>query len=161
MTQQYTLKETTYPALTPLIKEALETRAFLRLQADPKPFLQMMPRLFAGDPNYHLFALRNDREENIGFIVTLPHADDDTLRIGPIYVAERYRGRGAGRRMVELLIAWAKREGVARLFTKTWGGNAASRRIFAGLGFTCIGEEPHTRVNGDSTVKYQRNTGGM
>jgi L-amino acid N-acyltransferase YncA len=150
----YTLKEVVYSDLTDLVCEAIETQGFLPLKADEQPFLHVMPRIFEGHPDFHSFVLLEEQSQQAGFIVVLPHQEEHTLSIGPMYISNRYRGKGLGKRLVQELIGWSQVNGVKRLFTQTWGGNVASKRIFEGLGFEYIGEEAKTRVNGDSTVKY-------
>lgn len=148
------LKEVTFSDLTDLIREANATEAFLPERGDGESFLYNFLREFEGDRDCHFFALLKDRSQEIGFIVTLPHQEEGTLSIGPLYIGEQYRGMGFGRRLVEELIRWAKAREIRRLFTRTWGGNIHSRRIFEGLLFQLVKEVPDTRINGDSTVQY-------
>jgi GNAT superfamily N-acetyltransferase len=149
------LREVTFSDLAALIREAVRSGAFLPLKGDAEPFLLSMPRLLEGHPDYHLFVLEANEGREVGFVVTLPHKEAGTVSIGPLYVRERYRGRGWGGQMVACLVAWAGSRGITALFAQTWGKNAASRRILEGLGFRCVGEAADTRVDGDSTIKYR------
>lgn len=108
----------------------------------------------AGHEGYVFFALLDDAAKAVGFVVILPHQQEGVSSVGPVYVGSGYRGKGLGRRLIEETIRWAKGKEIRRLFTKTWGGNTRSRRLFEGVGFRMVQEEPDTRVNGDSTVEY-------
>ena len=150
----YSLQEVTFSDLTGLVQEAIDTKSFLPLKGDEESFLRSLPQLFGGHPDCRFFVLLENQVQEIGFIVVLPHKEERTLSIGPMYIREQCQGMGLGKHLVEGLIRWAKAEGIEWLFTQTWGENTRSRRVFEGLGFQCVGEEPGTRVNGDSTVKY-------
>lgn len=71
-----------------------------------------------------------------------------------MYVSAQYQGQGLGRRQVEDFSNLARQQGYGRVYTKTWLGNKAARRVFASLGFVEVGIKPEDRANGDSTVSY-------
>ncbi len=150
----YSLKEVPYSDLANLVREAMDSQGLLPLTEDIQPFLQVLPGLFESHPNYHPFLLLENETYPVGFIIALPHKEPGTLSIGPMYISRQYRGKGLGHRLVEALIQWAKTHGVACLSTQTGKKNTPSRRIFEKLAFECIGEQPNTRVNADSTVRY-------
>jgi GNAT superfamily N-acetyltransferase len=147
------LVEVAYSALSDLIQEAKAMSAFVPLKADESSFLDSMGRL-EGFPESHFFLLVRGDSEAVGFAAMLPHEEEETLSIGPVYVREEYQGQGLGRRLVEEIVSWAEDRGGKWLFTQTWGENVGSRRVLEGLGFEFVEEELNTRVNGDSTVQY-------
>lgn len=65
--------------------------------------------------------------------------DDGSLWIGGLLVDAAHQGRGVGRRVVELLLErWQDEPGPVRMSYHP--DNAASRALFAGLGFVDTGE---------------------
>ena len=52
-----------------------------------------------------------------------------------LFVADRFRGRGIGRRVLELLEADARREGLPGIDLNVWGGNDVARRLYRSAGF--------------------------
>lgn len=138
-----------------LINEADTKQAFLPSVGDPKFSVE---RFLTQEnfPGYKLFGIQDETGEMVGFISIKPK-DENSIVIGPMYIAENARGRGFGKLQVEKLIDWAKENNIENISTKTWGENRGSRRIFEELGFTLIEEKPNARINGDSTVKYSKN----
>jgi dTDP-4-amino-4,6-dideoxy-D-galactose acyltransferase len=55
--------------------------------------------------------------------------------IGLIGVAEDFRGRGIGQRLVEGAVAWAAERGLARLSVVTQGRNVGAQRLYQRCGF--------------------------
>jgi L-amino acid N-acyltransferase YncA len=56
-----------------------------------------------------------------------------------LYVAEAWRGRGVGRRLLEALVESSERHGVWTLFGSTFPENEASLRLQAACGFRVVG----------------------
>jgi phosphinothricin acetyltransferase len=66
-----------------------------------------------------------------------------------VYVARGQRGRGAGRRALEALLAAAARAGFWKLVSRAFTENAASRRLLRSCGFREVGVyEKHGRLDG-------------
>jgi GNAT superfamily N-acetyltransferase len=68
--------------------------------------------------------------------------DDDEPTLAHLYamwVAPEARGTGAGRRLVEAVIAWAAERGAQRLTTSVTEGNAAGAALYAAAGFSDTG----------------------
>jgi phosphinothricin acetyltransferase len=66
-----------------------------------------------------------------------------------VYVARAARGRGAGRRAMEALLAAAERGGFHKLVSRVFVENAASRGLLRGLGFREVGVyEKHAALDG-------------
>ena len=68
--------------------------------------------------------------------------DDEDPRVAGLYamwVAPQARGTGAGRALVEAVIAWATERGARRLTTSVTEGNAAGAALYAAAGFADTG----------------------
>ena len=147
------LVETDLAAIGWLIQEADTSRAFLPSKDEPGFAAYGLLEEFKGRPGYHLFAL-TDGTNTAGFVSTLPSEKPDTLDIGPMYIRPQSRGQGLGKALVQELIAWTRSNDTGYLYTRTWGGNLPSRRIFEGLGFQLVKEKPGARTDNDSTLYY-------
>ena len=67
--------------------------------------------------------------------------------IRAMYVAEAYRGRGIGRRLMEHALAFAATmPGVQRLTLSVTAGNAAATELYESLGFKEFGREPDSMI---------------
>lgn len=53
-----------------------------------------------------------------------------------IYIEERFRGKGLGRRAMELLEAEVRDEGLPGIDLNVWGGNDPARSLYRSLGFS-------------------------
>ena len=89
----------------------------------------------------------------ISYIVALSYKNN-AIAIGPMYVAQDFRGYGVGAKQVTDFIKYANRHRFDGIFTKTWGKNGASQAIFAKNGFETIVMKPGDRADGDATIKY-------
>ena len=150
----HNLSESTHREIADLIREVLGTGAFVERTTDDEPFVVEAAEIFAGSPGFRISALTDAQAQPVGFVMTVPNEEPDTLEIGPTYVASELRGQGLGKNMVARVIDWAREHGVRRLVIATWGENARARHIFESVGFTFAGEELGARVNGDSTVHF-------
>ena len=63
-----------------------------------------------------------------------------------IYVAERARGTGAARRMMEALHAAARERGAPAIRLKVYGHNARARGLYESMGYAFAGEEAGQHV---------------
>ena len=67
-----------------------------------------------------------------------------------VYVAREARGRGAGRRAMEALIAAAAEAGFWKLLSRVFVENEASRRLLRAVGFREVGVyKRHARLDGE------------
>ena len=119
---------------------------------DPKKLLQQ----FQNTKEFQLFSFVNENNEPVSYISILPYKPC-IISIGPMFVSEKARGQGLGKKQVEELIKWSKTENYSSIYTKTWSGNTASRKIFESLGFEKTEEIPNDRINGDASIKYLLN----
>ncbi len=138
-----------------LVADADAAGAFLAARDDPGFTLAEYLQSREGREGFRLFALRDAAGEPVGFVTDEPARKRGSHDIAVSYVRREDRGRGLGRRLVAEIVERCRREGVATVHTRTWGANAASRRIFESLGFECLREVPDARIDGDSTVFYR------
>ncbi len=144
-------KEISISEARDIVREADLEKTFLPSISAPNFTVENF--LAQGEPGYRIFGSLDDNSKIIGFI-TLKTDKEKVVNIGPMYVAKDSRNIGLGKWQVEKVIEWANNQGMKGIFTKTWGKNVASRKIFDELGFKLKEEKPNARVNGDSTVKY-------
>ena len=67
-------------------------------------------------------------------------SDLQTAALYQMWVAPEARGRGAGRRLLEEVVAWARRTGADLLELGVTCGNSAASRLYAEHGFCPVGE---------------------
>jgi ribosomal protein S18 acetylase RimI-like enzyme len=68
--------------------------------------------------------------------------DDEDPALAHLYamwVAPEARGSGAGRALLDAVVAWATDRGTERLVTSVTDGNAAAAALYAGAGFADTG----------------------
>ncbi len=85
-------------------------------------------------------------EAPVGYLVlappsNLPGADprEDDLEVKRIYLLERYRGSGLGRRLMSEAIGEARRRGARRLLLGVYGRNETAIGFYERLGFVHAG----------------------
>jgi len=87
-------------------------------------------------------------DEQVAFVVdpgaglAIGRLDDDDPTAAGLYamwVAPQARGTGAGRALVDAVIAWATERGARTLTTSVAEGNAAAAALYAGAGFADTG----------------------
>jgi RimJ/RimL family protein N-acetyltransferase len=132
---------------------AESSHSFLAPASDPEQTAEELLDAMRQDPKFLPYSYKVDGKP-ISYIIALSYKDPSTLAIGPMHVAAAYQGRGLGRKQVQDFNNLARQQGYEKVFTKTWLGNQASRKIFTALGFAETGIKPGDRANGDSTVKY-------
>ncbi len=154
------LQETSLAAAQEIIREVDQTNAFVVAKDEPDFSTWAFLGEFEREQDFHLFGLIA-RSEMVGFISVLPHAGQDALDIGPMYVRPRFRGRGWGRAQIAGVVEWAGARGTRRLYLRTWGQNARVRHIVEKLGFRLDREIPNARIDGDSTVYYVLDMGAL
>lgn len=144
-------KEVTIVEALELIKEADDQKAFLPSVSEPNFSVEEFFNKNSS-PNFLLFGSFLNKKP-AGFISVILN-ENNTVDIGPMYISEIFRGKGLGKLQVEKIVNWAKQNKLKGIFTRTWGKNLASRKIFEDLGFKLVEEKLNARINGDSTIKY-------
>jgi putative acetyltransferase len=119
----------------PDVRALLDTHLlFARSQTPPEDAHELL------DPAVTFFSLRQDGV--LLAVGALKRLDPEHAEVKSMHTVESARGRGAGRRMLEHLIAVARAEGCRRLSLET-GSMAAfapARSLYAGAGFRPFGE---------------------
>lgn len=151
LSDEFHLEQLTLEEMAEIIAES--SHSFLAPADDPEQTAEELLDAMRQDPKFMPYGYRVDGKP-ISYIIALSYKDPAVLAIGPMYVSTTYQGRGLGRMQVQDFNAMAKQHGYSGVFTKTWLGNQASRKIFTTIGFEEIGIKPNDRANGDSTIKY-------
>lgn len=85
-----------------------------------------------------LFAVRPATGEPLGFANYVVHpftwSERPACYLEDLFVRAGRRGEGAGRALIDALVARGGRSGWARLYWMTRGSNAAARRLYDGFG---------------------------
>jgi L-amino acid N-acyltransferase YncA len=102
-----------------------------------------MARRIAGAYDRHAWLVATDETgEVVAWAATMPYSSRaayDGIAEFSIYVAGAHRGRGAGRLVLEALLAEAERSGLHKVTSRIFTDNAASRGLCASLGFREVG----------------------
>jgi len=151
----YSFEESGFVEIEELMEEAEAAQAFLPLKGDVPPYLRNLCTYFQEECECRFFILLDNQRTKLGFLVLLLHPEDNTMSIGPMYICQKHQGKGLGIRLVREAVQWAKAQGADKIFTQTWGQNIRSQRVFERFYFQRTQEIPDTRINGDSTVKYE------
>ena len=92
-------------------------------------------------------------EPAAGMAVGGIHDDPEVAQLYGMWVAPEARGGGAGRALVDAVIAWAADRGARRLVTQVTEGNEAALRLYERAGFADTGErEPLGHSDGVTIV---------
>lgn len=70
-----------------------------------------------------------------GHVLEVVHADDDVAMLTALIVAERHRGQGIGRGLVDAVENWAVRRGARRITVASGLGRAVAHTFYEKLGY--------------------------
>ena len=84
-----------------------------------------------------------EREGEVIGSVFIVKEDDDTAKLRLLYVDERARGLGLGRKLVDETMRFARNKGYKRMVLWTNDILVSARRIYEAAGFELLAEEPH------------------
>jgi GNAT superfamily N-acetyltransferase len=82
--------------------------------------------------------------------------DPDVVNLYQMWVAPDYRGLGAGRMLVEAVIAWARVKGVRCLNLGVTDRDSPARRLYLRLGFVPVGQPEPLRPGSDLSCRSMR-----
>jgi ribosomal protein S18 acetylase RimI-like enzyme len=87
-------------------------------------------------------------------------AEDPALaHLHAMWVAPEARGTGAGRALVEAVVAWATERGAERLTTSVTEGNAAATALYTAAGFSDTGRREPLGHSGAVVAVFERRLG--
>ena len=78
--------------------------------------------------------VENDREEHVGHVWWAPRGAGRAF-VYDLFIEERFRGRGLGRKALELIEEDARAAGLSGVDLNVWGGNDVARRLYRSAGF--------------------------
>ena len=100
----------------------------------------------------HPIVVAEDQDRVLAFASTSTYRPRDCyagIAEFSVYVAREARGRGAGRVVMEALIAASERAGFWKLVSRVFPQNTASLRLLKSLGFREVGRyEKHAKLDG-------------
>ena len=67
--------------------------------------------------------------------IAITHADDGTAQLRFYFMEKKFRGRGAGRRLIDRAIAFCRTAGYGQVFLWTFSSLDAARHLYAATGF--------------------------
>jgi L-amino acid N-acyltransferase YncA len=101
----------------------------------------------------HAWLVADDGGEVIAWAATMPYASRacyDGVAEFSIYVAGEHQGRGAGRLVLQALLAEAENAGLYKVTSRVFSHNAVSRALCASVGFREVGVHlRHGRLDGE------------
>ena len=83
----------------------------------------------------------------------IEQANPEVANVYQMWVAPTHRGQGAGRLLLEAIIAWASATGARRVLLSVTCGESSARRMYVRAGFTPIGEAVPLRLGSDLLVQ--------
>jgi ribosomal protein S18 acetylase RimI-like enzyme len=96
-------------------------------------------------------------EPAAGMAVGRIHDDDpEVAQLYGMWVAPEARGGGAGRALVDAVIAWALDRGARRIVTQVTEGNEAALRLYERAGFADTGEREPLGHSDAVTIVLER-----
>ena len=139
-------------ALNALVSESNES--FVASKEHPNQKTVELLVRFRTDPEYVAYGYTVDGKP-ASYILALSHKGAGTIAIGPMYVANDFRGQGLGKQQAADFIDHYQNAGYTTIATRTWSSNTASTAIFEQLGFRVVETIPGDRVNGDATLLFE------
>jgi ribosomal protein S18 acetylase RimI-like enzyme len=100
-------------------------------------------------PNQFLFDIRLEEGtvvNRIGYLWLDVDEAEHRCFIRDIYLHEGYRGKGWGRKTLELLEAQMRERNVHRIGLHVWGDNLVARELYDKLGYRLIGSDMQKRL---------------
>jgi L-amino acid N-acyltransferase YncA len=126
------------PALARIYSEGIEDRT-ATFETEPRSAADA-ERWFDADV---VLVVVEEAGEVVAFAGASPYRPQrrayDGVREFMVYVARSHRGRGAGRAAMEALLAECERRGHAKLVSRVFPENAASRALLRAVGFREVG----------------------
>jgi ribosomal protein S18 acetylase RimI-like enzyme len=100
-------------------------------------------------PNQFLYDIRLEEDtvvNRIGYLWLDVNETEDRCFIFDIHLHEEYRGKGWGRKTLELLEAQMTERNIQRIGLHVWGDNVVARELYDKLGYQLIGSDMQKRL---------------
>ena len=112
------------------------------------------------EPDRHVMFLACAGEAVVGSIYGLRDREHrDVARIGGIWVAPSHRRQGAGRKLLQAVVSWARENELSRLALWAPSANAAALALYRQAGFRSTGRRQPLRANvTHEAVELERDT---
>ncbi len=130
----------------PLGNDDIPEVAILEAASFPTPWSEEQYRLVLRQGACKLFGVRlqSGRAHSgpgglIAYIAVAVHAAAEEMEVYNIAVAEKYRKKGLGKRLLRLALRAAAQNGVSRALLEVRESNAAAVALYASLGFQRVG----------------------
>jgi L-amino acid N-acyltransferase YncA len=138
------------PAITAIYNEGIASH---RATFDTElRTVEEIERRIANAYERHAWLVVDDGGDVIAWAATMPYSSRacyDGVAEFSIYVAGAHQGRGAGRLVLQALLAEAERAGIYKVTSRVFNHNAASRALCASVGFREVGIHlRHGRLDG-------------
>ncbi len=88
----------------------------------------------AAQPEHRIARLENDGGDRVGHVWWAPRGAGRAY-VYDLFVEERFRGRGLGRKALELIEEGARAAGLSGIDLNVWGRNDVARRLYRSAGF--------------------------
>jgi GNAT superfamily N-acetyltransferase len=108
-------------------------------EAQPAAYWENLTRSVS-EPGRHVMFVAEDAARAVGLVFGLLDRERASVgRVGGMWVAPEARGRGAGRALLDAVVAWARRRGLARLELWVTEGNSPAALLYRSAGFAETG----------------------
>jgi len=100
-------------------------------------------------PNQFLYDIRLEEgtiDDRIGYLWVEVNETEHRCFIYDIYLHEEHRGKGRGRKTLELLEAQMRERNIQRIGLHVWGDNVVARELYGKLGYRLIGSDMQKRL---------------
>jgi ribosomal protein S18 acetylase RimI-like enzyme len=100
-------------------------------------------------PDQFLYDIRlgdGSVDERIGYLWVEVNETGHRCFIYDIYLHEGYRGKGWGRKTLELLEAQMRERNIQRIGLHVWGDNVVARGLYDKLGYQLVGSDMQKRL---------------
>ncbi len=142
-----------------ILEMALDPSTLAGIGETPEYVGDTLRRLWEEDPETsglrHFVVEEAGRGDLVAYLrLEYPLFELECLWLTFFFVAPGMRGQGYGRRIMELLVAEAKKSGRVRKFgVHTSASNAPAIRLYESSGLTCIEREPWQSSTGDRSER--------
>jgi L-amino acid N-acyltransferase YncA len=140
------------PAITAIYNEGIASHQ-ATFETELRSVEEIQRRIETAHERHAWLVALGEADEVIAWAATMPYASRacyDGVAEFSIYVAGAHQGRGAGRLVLQALLAEAETAGLYKVTSRVFSHNAASRALCASAGFREVGVHlRHGRLDGE------------